>query len=213
VQGVGNNGGHVDSLLRNTLAVLGVKNELSLPAVGKRVSLTSPAPPAYWVETATSLYIATNPDQGGHDLDPVHNTGDLIRLIYTRPGTFDLGGGSRVQEQTFPTDVPRNVLMDVLHSNPTKALHFSEQVEVPVYAVDQAQQSETRLREVPLQAAAAAIFRRGHVWAVVRGDDGWYANDDARPSHQVHPSELDEQPNGRGGMAREINVILFKRGD
>jgi len=76
--------------------------------------------------------------------------------------------------------------------------------------VDQARQSEIRLREVPLQAAAASIFRGGHLWAVIRGDDGWYANDDSRPSRRVDRSEMDEQPDGRGGVARSINLILFK---
>jgi hypothetical protein len=210
VAGVGDTGGYSDALLRSILSVLGSADEFKIRSVRKEINPHRSPRPAYGAETITALNIAQDPALGGFDLAPINSVGEFLHRLTSGPGTFDLGGGGTLTTHIHPTHIPRNVLLDVAHLNPTKALQLSDQAEVPVYAVDQARQSETRTREVHLQAAAASIFRGGHLWAVIRGDDGWYANDDSRPSRLVDRSEMDEQPDGRGGVARSINLILFK---
>jgi hypothetical protein len=211
VAGVGDSGGSSDALLRGILAVLGSTDDFAIRSVRKEIDPHPSARPAYEVENLTSLNIAQDPALGGFDLASVDSIGEFLHRLASGPGTFDLGGGRTLTTRIYPTDIPRNVLLDVTHLNPTKALQFSDQAEVPVYAVDRAGRSETRLREAPLQAAAASIFRGGHLWAVIRGDDGWYANDDSRPSRRVDRSEIDELPDGLGGVVRSINLILFKQ--
>ncbi|MDR3669974.1 MAG: hypothetical protein P4L36_03965 [Holophaga sp.] len=167
----GGEGGSTDRLVLETLSVLGVKDEFSIKGVSKEVVQTPPTPPSYQVTTWNSLLISQAQEFGGFDLGSIRSTGDFIKALYSQPSTFELRPGVSSQTSVFPTDVPNNLLYQVLRFNPTRALGMSDQVEVPLYAVDRAQRRETRLRDLPMQAAAASVFNGGHLWAAIRGDD------------------------------------------
>jgi hypothetical protein len=92
-------------------------------------------------------------------------------------------------------------------------LPFSEQVVVPTYAVDRARMTETRQGDVPMRALAAAVYRPGHFWAVIRGEDGWYENNDATPTRRVEMTDLDEQADPQGALTRNLELVLYQRSD
>jgi len=145
----------------------------------------------------------------------VHTMGEFIHLAYTQPGTFPTEGEPhlRTRARTYPTRVPAQVLMEINHASPTRALRFSEQVAIPTYPADRTLRTEIPQGNVPMRAVAAAVYRPGHVWAVIAGHDGWYRNDDATPSHRVAPTELDELADAGGNLTRNLELVLFQRSD
>lgn len=214
VLGTEHTGGYVKDVVRATLGVLGRKDDFSISSTRKRRPLNPPQQPTYKAEASRHLIVLTDPEFGGHDLAQVHDLGELIRKSYSEPGRFRTGGkGVYTSMQNFATGLPRNLVMEVDHPFPTKALAFSERAELPLYDVDPAHEKETKRRDATLEASAAALSQGGHVWAVIRGDDGWYKNDDARPAVRVDPKELDERADADGGMTRSFEVVLFQYHD
>jgi hypothetical protein len=139
-----------------------------------------------------------------------------IRLAFTEPRTFPSGQPTHDHDrvQTFPTLVPNHLVMEFNHHlGPTRALPFSEKVALATYAVDRAQGTETRQSDVPMRALAAAVYRPDHFWAVIRGEDGWYENNDAAPSTRVPPTHLDGLANPNGDLTRNLELVLYQRSD
>jgi len=73
--------------------------------------------------------------------------------------------------------------------------------------------TETRQGDVPMRAMAAAAYRPGHFWAVIRGEDGWYENKDAAPSTRVPLTHLDGWANPDGDLTRNLELVLYQRSD
>jgi len=211
VAGVGGLGGDPGGLVRSVFKVLGVKGQFDLQGSERTVHAASPAPPRYQAATRTELFITTATAVGGHDLARIQTLGEFTRMAFSEPGSF-AGSGAPAQRRFLATAVPANLLLDVIHHAPTKALQFSEDTRIPVFRVDPARHAHSKQGEVVLQAAALSVFRGGHLWAAIRGHDGWYANDDGQPARRIlQPNaELDEQGSGQGDLHRSITMILYR---
>jgi hypothetical protein len=215
VANINGGGGFVTTVVNNVFRVLDVQDQFQIRSVVKRTPVNHPLPRTYGLDAGNVLIISTHPDFGAYHFTHVHTMANFIELAYTQPGTFLTGGRdyTHTRVQTYPSRVPDQVLMEVNHPLPTRALAFSEQVAIPTYRVDQALGTETRQEEVPMRGVAAAVYRPGHVWAVIHGHDGWYRNDDATPSHRVAPTELDELADAGGNLTRNLELVLFQRSD
>lgn len=209
-------GGFVTTVVNSSLKVLNVRNQFTMRVEVKNTPLDHPQPPSYMTDHSNVLIVSTDPLNGAFDFTQVHNSADFIRLAFTEPCTFPSGQAAYTHHRvrTFPTLVPNHMVMEFNHQlGPTRALPFSEQVVVPTYAVDRARMTETRQGDVPMRALAAAVYRPGHFWAVIRGEDGWYENNDATPTRRVEMTDLDEQADPQGALTRNLELVLYQRSD
>jgi len=209
-------GGFVTTVVNHSLKALNVRNRFTLRVEVKNTPVNHPQPPSYLADHSNVLIVSTDPLNGAVDFTQVHNTADFIRLAFTDPCTFPSGQATYTHHrvQTFPILVPNQVVMEFNHQlGPTRALPFSEQVVVPTYAVDRARMTETRQGDVPMRALAAAVYQPGHFWAVIRGEDGWYENNDATPATRVPLTHLDGLANPDGDLTRNLELVLYQRSD
>lgn len=215
VENLRGGGGFATNVVNRALRVLGAGNRYTLRIEVKTTPVQPLALPRYGTDHSNVLMVSSDPDNGAFDPAQVHNTADFIRLAFTEACTYPSGRPDYQHNrvQTFPTQVPDNLVLEFNHhAGPTRALPFSEQVAVATYEVDPAHGTELRQADVPMRALAATVFRNGHFWAVIRGADGWYKQDDATPSTPVPPTDLDEQANPQGGMTRHLEQVLYQRG-
>lgn len=215
VENLRGGGGFATNVVNRALRVLGAGNRYTLRIEVKTTPVQPLALPRYGTDHSNVLMVSSDPDNGAFDPAQVHNTADFIRLAFTEACTYPSGRPDYQHNrvQTFPTQVPDNLVLEFNHhAGPTRALPFSEQVAVATYEVDPAHGTELRQADVPMRALAATVFRNGHFWAVIRGADGWYKQDDATPSTPVPPTDQDEQANPQGGMTRHLEQVLYQRG-
>lgn len=215
VENLRGGGGFATNVVNRALRVLGAGNRYTLRIEVKTTPVQPLALPRYGTDHSNVLMVSSDPDNGAFDPAQVHNTADFIRLAFTEACTYPSGRPDYQHNrvQTFPTQVPDNLVLEFNHhAGPTRALPFSEQVAVATYEVDPAHGTELRQADVPMRALAATVFRNGHFWAVIRGADGWYKQDDATPSTPVPPTDLDEQANPQGGVTRHLEQVLYQRG-
>lgn len=215
VENLRGGGGFATNVVNRALRVLGAGNRYTLRIEVKTTPVQPLALPRYGTDHSNVLMVSSDPDNGAFDPAQVHNTGDFIRLAFTEACTYPSGRPDYQHNrvQTFPTQVPDNLVLEFNHhAGPTRALPFSEQVAVATYVVDPAHGTELRQADVPMRALAATVFRNGHFWAVIRGADGWYKQDDATPSTPVPLTDLDEQANPQGGVTRHLEQVLYQRG-
>jgi hypothetical protein len=208
-------GAFATTVVNRALRALGAGNRFTLRIEVKTTPVQALALPRYGTDHSNVLVVSSDPDNGAFDPARVHNTADLIRLAFTEACTYPSGRPDYLHNrvQTFPTRVPGSLVLEFNHHlGPTRALPFSEQVAVATYAVDPAHGTELRQADVPMRALAATVFRTGHFWAVIRGADGWYKQDDARPSTPVPLTDLDEQANPQGALTRNLEQVLYQRG-
>jgi len=215
VENLRGGGGFATMVVNRALRVLGAGNRYTLRIEVKTTPVQPLALPRYGTDHSNVLMVSSDPDDGAFDPARVHSTADFIRLAFTEACTFPSGRPDYLHNrvQTFPTQVPDNLVLEFNHhAGPTRALPFSEQVAVATYEVDPAHGTELRQGDVPMRALAATVFRTGHFWAVIRGADGWYKQDDATPSTPVPLTDLDEQANSQGGLTRHLEQVLYQRG-
>jgi len=214
VENLRGGGGFATNVVNRALRVLGAGNRYTLRIEVKTTPVQPLALPRYGTDHSNVLMVSSDPDNGAFDPAQVHNTADFIRLAFTEACTYPSGRPDYQHNrvQTFPTQVPDNLVLEFNHhAGPTRALPFSEQVAVATYEVDPAHGTELRQADVPMRALAATVFRNGHFWAVIRGADGWYKQDDATPSTPVPLTDLDEQANPQGGVTRHLEQVLYQR--
>ncbi len=203
-----NLGGNPKLMVTNLLEVLGDRYALSPEIASKEVPIHDPGQSQYRIDRSfPSLTVSMNQMRSGYDLTNIHSIGAFWEWRCAHPGNW--GDGDEVS--SLPTHVPDTFLVMVAHSAPNKALTFSEDLTFPVYAVNPVQRTEVMAGQVSMRAVAVAVGHSDHVWAMVRGEDGWYENNDRVPSHRVSAEELNERVGPQGAMVKEYFFIIYKR--
>ena len=202
-------GGVELNFLARLMRVLGAPEAFNLRAFSKTLPPGGPGPVHYHgLPITAGLTLSMDPVHAGYDpaaIDSVATVGDYWAWRCTQAAHWP-GGGA---EYLLPTQVPDVMLLSIVHFPPHKALKFSERLTFPVYAVDLAGHTDTVAGTVSRRAAAAMLGTASHVWAVVRGDDGWYLNDDQVPSHRIPDHDLDERITPHGTLVQGLSAIFY----
>jgi hypothetical protein len=207
---VGSGGGGNDfEVMATILRALGAELEFKATTVGKEVFLDPPASRNSWKPSSASFLISSR--------DPILS-GVPTSLPYTLATLFreQVGKSFVLNDRivtSMPTQVPRNQMIHLFSISPVEPLRFSEEVEIPVFEVDRATGEGTHRRTVRMKVAAITQSTPSHVWAMIRGDNQWYKNDDDQPVHPVSDVQMDEVAGAPDELAIGIFTVLLRRVD
>lgn len=198
-------GGYDDVVLNDILKVLGLEKAFNISIKEKSAGDGGSALHAFR-DHAFGLVVSSDPGQAGFDPSGHATLDAYIHQVTTR--TLDFRG---MRNDIYPVKVPPTARIVLHHMNPGLALEFSQAVGLPLYRVDEAKGAAERIGSMGLLPMAVTLRNQGHMWAAIRGWDGWYLNDDARSPRKVDASELNGLLDAQGQMVREAGVIFLRR--
>lgn len=199
-------GGFDDAVLNDMLKVLRLEKKFDI-TIKNRSTRDGASPIPTWREDHGFRPVVSS-EQGFVGFDPAGhaNLNAFISQGTTRTLDFD-----KLHSNNYPVKVPSTARIQLVHTAPNLALEFSPQVGLPLYQVDEANDTAKPIGTMGLVPMALTLRNQGHFWAAIRGADGWYVNDDARKPYKVDPSELNGLLDAQGNMVRETGVIFLWR--
>ncbi len=198
-------GGFDDLVLNDILEVLGLKGKFDI-RIKDRSTRDGGSPIPFWQDHPFSLVVS--PDR---QITPSGPSGQVSLDAYISHVTTQTLATSGMHVNQYPYKVPSTARIQLVHMGPKRALEFSPRVGLPLYQVDEASSSARRIGTMGLIPTALTLRNRGHMWAAIRGTDGWYVNDDARKPYKVEASELNGLLDPQGNLVRETGVIFLRR--
>jgi len=204
-------GGVASDVIDLLLSVLGKPDAFAI-ATTLRTTSTDPAAtatPDASLPLRVNLAIPGGP--GGRDLTPVHTLADFLSLTLTEPTSWTEGTHT-TRVHTYPIRVPDTVFLAVNRvPGPGRSVAFSATVQIPTFTMDQAQGTATPKDHVTLHPTALGMDSDSHAWAVVRGNDGWYVQDDELPPRPATPSELDDYEDPGEEKSRRVGFVVYHK--
>lgn len=208
VQRAQGDGGSESQLMDDLFTFLGLKGRFTIPC-RERYYYDEPASSNRYADHAFGMVVSSDRALTGYDLSAVHSLSEFVGHVTAKPGSTVPGS----HWFRYPVRVPATTVIKLDHLAPKKALAFSQSVAVPIYAVDETRHTSRAVDTVLLTSTAVSLWNGsgGHVWAAIRGAEGWFINDDARPPRLVDVSELNGILDSRGNTVREAGLVILRR--
>lgn len=201
-------GGHPGDFISLLLSVLGKPDVFGIAATVRTTS-TNPATPVTLDDSVPFRVNLAFP--GGRDLASVTTLGDFLSKVITVPERWTEGDHT-TRVHTFPTRVPDTVFLDVNRvPAPGMSVAFSPTVQIPTFTVDKVQGTATPLDRATLHPTALGMDSDCHAWAVVRGKDGWFIQDDELPPRPATPAELDDYEDPGEEKSRRVGFVVYHK--
>jgi hypothetical protein len=202
-------GGQPSDFIDLMLSVLGKPDAFAISTTVRTTSTDPAATDTYDDSVPLRLNLAAGP--GGQDLAPVPTLADFLALVLTVPNSWTVGAHT-THVHTYPTLVPATAFLDVNRvPGPGKPVAFSATVHIPTFTVDKAHGTATPRDRATLHCTALGMDSDCHSWAVVRGNDGWYIQDDELPPRPATPAEMDDYEDPGEEKSRRVGFVVYHK--